>query len=263
VIYTSGSTGQPKGVMLGHRSVVNFLLSMQEAPGLGSSDHVLAVTTLSFDIAVLELLLPLLCGASLYLVSSEEAKDGNLLKHLVEEEGITCIQATPSKFRLLLEAGWNGSKIRKALCGGEPFPLDIARRLLPIVEEVWNMYGPTETTVWSTIHRIQKADGLIPIGRPIANTAIYILDEGLRPVLPGEKGEIYIGGSGLSLGYMGRNDLTAERFQMIPSVSALAYKTGDSGRFLWNGELEIFGRLDHQVKLRGYRLELGEVEARR
>jgi amino acid adenylation domain-containing protein len=261
VIYTSGSTGQPKGVMLGHRSVVNFLLSMQEAPGLGSSDHVLAVTTLSFDIAVLELLLPLLCGASLYLVSSEEAKDGNLLKHLVEEEGITCIQATPSKFRLLLEAGWNGSKIRKALCGGEPFPLDIARRLLPIVEEVWNMYGPTETTVWSTIHRIQKADGLIPIGRPIANTAIYILDEGLRPVLPGEKGEIYIGGSGLSLGYMGRNDLTAERFQMIPSVSALAYKTGDSGRFLWNGELEIFGRLDHQVKLRGYRLELGEVEA--
>jgi amino acid adenylation domain-containing protein len=261
VIYTSGSTGQPKGVMLGHRSVVNFLLSMQEAPGLNSSDRVLAITTLSFDIAVLELLLPLLCGASLYLVSAEEAKDGNLLKHLVDEEGITCMQATPSKFRLLLEAGWNGSKIRKALCGGEPFPLDIARRLLPIVEEVWNMYGPTETTVWSTIHRIQKADGLIPIGRPIANTAIYILDEELRPVLPGEKGEIYIGGSGLSLGYMGRKDLTAERFQMIPSVSALAYKTGDSGRFLWNGDLEIFGRLDHQVKLRGYRLELGEVEA--
>jgi amino acid adenylation domain-containing protein len=261
VIYTSGSTGQPKGVMLGHRSVVNFLLSMQQCPGLASNDRVLAITTLSFDIAVLELLLPLLCGGSLYLVNAEEGKDGNLLRNLVEEEGITCLQATPSNFRLLLDAGWKGSKIRKALCGGEPFPVDIARRLLPIVDEVWNMYGPTETTVWSTVHRIQKADGMIPIGRPIANTAIYILDEQLNPVLPGEKGEIYIGGSGLALGYLGRTDLTAERFQMVPSLSALAYKTGDIGRFLWNGELEIFGRADHQVKLRGYRLELGEVEA--
>ncbi len=260
-IYTSGSTGQPKGVMLGHRSVVNFLLSMQESPGLSSSDRVLAITTLSFDIAVLELLLPLLCGASLYLVNAEEGKDGTLLRHLVEEENITCFQATPSNFRLLLEAGWKGSKIRKALCGGEPFPIDIARRLLPIVEEVWNMYGPTETTVWSTLHRIQNVDGMIPIGRPIANTAIYILDEQLNPVLPGEKGEIYIAGSGLALGYLGRTDLTAERFQLIPALSALAYKTGDIGRFLWNGELEIFGRADHQVKLRGYRLELGEVEA--
>jgi amino acid adenylation domain-containing protein len=261
VIYTSGSTGQPKGVMLGHRSVVNFLLSMRESPGLTSSDHVLAVTTLSFDIAVLELLLPLLCGASLYLVNAEEGKDGHLLRQLVEDEGITVVQATPSNFRLLLDAGWKGSKIRKALCGGEPFPIDIARRLLPIVDEVWNMYGPTETTVWSTIHRIQKADGMIPIGKPIANTAIFILDEEMNPVLPGEKGEIYIAGSGLAMGYLGRTDLTAERFQMVPALSALAYKTGDIGRFLWNGELEIFGRADHQVKLRGYRMELGEIEA--
>jgi len=261
VIYTSGSTGQPKGVMLGHRSVVNFLLSMLQSPGLDSSDRVLAITTLSFDIAVLELLLPLLCGASLYLVNAEEGKDGKLLRGLVEDEGITLFQATPSNFRLLLEAGWKGSKIRKALCGGEPFPIDVARRLLPIVDEVWNMYGPTETTVWSTLHRIQSIEGMIPIGRPIANTAIYILDEELKPVLPLEKGEIYIGGSGLALGYLGRPDLTAERFQMIPALAALAYKTGDIGRFLWNGELEIFGRADHQIKLRGYRMELGEVEA--
>ncbi|WP_218109976.1 non-ribosomal peptide synthetase [Oligoflexus tunisiensis] len=261
VIYTSGSTGQPKGVMLGHRSVVNFLLSMQQCPGLDRTDRVLAITTLSFDIAVLELLLPLLCGASLYLVNAEEGKDGSLLRSLVEEEGITLFQATPSNFRLLLDAGWKGSKIRKALCGGEPFPIDVARRLLPIVDEVWNMYGPTETTVWSTVHRIQKLDGIVPIGRPIANTGVFILDEQLKPVLPGEKGEIYIAGSGLALGYLGRPDLTAERFQMIPSLAALAYKTGDIGRFMWNGELEIFGRADHQVKLRGYRMELGEVEA--
>ncbi|MDA0236863.1 MAG: AMP-binding protein, partial [Proteobacteria bacterium] len=200
-------------------------------------------------------------GPLMTTTGKEEGKDGNLLRHLVEEEGITCFQATASNFRLLLDAGWKGSKIRKALCGGEPFPIDIARRLLPIVDEVWNMYGPTETTVWSTIHRVRKADGMIPIGKPIANTAVYILDEQLRPVLPGEKGEIYIGGSGLALGYLGRTDLTAERFQLIPSLSALAYKTGDLGRFLWNGDLEIFGRADHQVKLRGYRLELGEVEA--
>ncbi len=261
LIYTSGSTGKPKGVMLGHRSIVNFLLSMQQKPGMESSDCILAITTLSFDIAVLELLLPLLCGASLYLTSAEEGKDGKLLRAIVEAENITIFQATPSKFRLLLDAGWSGSNIRKALCGGEPFPVDIARRLLPLIPEVWNMYGPTETSVWSTIHLIRDADELIPIGGPIANTAVYILDEQLNPVLPGEKGEIYIGGSGLALGYYERPELTRERFQMIPSLSALAYKTGDIGRYKWNGVLEIFGRSDQQIKLLGYRIELGEIES--
>ncbi len=260
VIYTSGSTGQPKGVMIGHRSVVNFLLSMQQKPGIESTDSVLAITTLSFDIAALELLLPLLAGASLYLTSADEAKDGQLLGQLLEQENISIVQATPSYFRLLLDSGWKGTKLRKALCGGEAFPIDIARRLLPVIPELWNMYGPTETTVWSTLYRITHVDGIIPIGHPIANTAVYILDDQLKPVLPGEKGDIYIGGSGLALGYFGRTDLTLERFVMIPGLAVLAYKTGDIGRYSWSGMLEIFGRSDHQIKLRGYRMELGEIE---
>lgn len=261
VIYTSGSTGQPKGVILGHRSVVNFLLSMKEAPGMDPSDHLLAVTTLSFDIAVLEIFLPLMVGASLFLASTEEAKNGAALRQLIEENDITHFQATASTFRLLLDAGWQGAPLKKALCGGEAFPLDVAKRLHGLVPEIWNMYGPTETTVWSTIYRLEGRERMIPIGHPIDNTKVFILDDNLEPCLPGEKGEIYIGGAGLALGYLNRPDLTAERFLQIPALGELAYKTGDIGRHRWNGMLEIFGRADHQVKLRGYRMELGEIEA--
>lgn len=261
VIYTSGSTGLPKGVMLSHRSVINFLRSMQEVPGMQSSDKILAVTTLSFDIAVLEIFLPLLTGASIYLANSEEAKDGKRLKHLLDSNAITHFQATPSAFRLLLDAGWKGGTLKKALCGGEAFPLDVARRLFPFVAEIWNMYGPTETTVWSSIYRLNENDAQIPIGYPIANTFIAILDDELQPVFPGQRGEIYIGGTGLALGYIHRADLTAERFLHVPSVDQVLYKTGDIGTHRWDGCLEIFGRSDSQVKLRGYRMELGEIEA--
>ena len=263
VIYTSGSTGQPKGVMLSHRSVVNFLLSMREQPGMEANDKMLAVTTLSFDIAVLELLLPLLVGAQVYLGSAEESRDGRRIKEILEREGITHFQATPSTYRLLLDAAWKGSRLKKALCGGEAFPADVARRLLPLVSEVWNMYGPTETTVWSTLHRLQGQDIQVPIGRPIANTTIHILNDALEPVLPGQKGEIYIGGEGLALGYLGRSDLTAERFITLgpDGKGSRVYRTGDLGRYTWSGQLEIFGRTDHQIKLRGFRMELGEIEA--
>ena len=261
VIYTSGSTGQPKGVMLSHRSVVNFLLAMREAPGMEAGDTILAVTTLSFDIAVLELLLPLLVGGRIYLATHEEAKDGKRLSEIFDREIITHFQATPSTFRLLLDAGWQGGKLRKALCGGEAFPADVARRLSPLIPEIWNMYGPTETTVWSSLYRVQGDETMIPIGRPIANTTIYVVDEHRAPVLPGQKGEIYIGGEGLALGYLGRQDLTDDRFVTLPHIDKLSYRTGDIGRFRWDGTLEIFGRADHQIKLRGYRMELGEIEA--
>lgn len=261
VIYTSGSTGQPKGVMLSHRSVLNFLFSMSEAPGMTQADSILAVTTISFDIAVLEIFLPLLQGARLYLASQEEARDGQLLAELLQTRKITHFQATPSTFRLLIEAGWRGGSLRKALCGGEAFPASMVRQLLPLVPEVWNMYGPTETTVWSSLYRLTGEETMVPIGRAIANTRIFILDAEQRPLPPGQKGEICIAGAGLALGYLKRPELNAERFIEPPALGEQVYRTGDIGRFRWDGVLEIFGRADQQVKLRGYRIELGEIEA--
>lgn len=263
VIYTSGSTGQPKGVMLSHYSVINFLLSMCEEPGMDPDDSILAVTTLSFDIAVLEIFLPLLVGARIYLASQDEARDGHLMRKVLESRKITHFQATPSTYRLLLDAGWRGSALKKALAGGEAFPASMIRQLLPLVPAVWNMYGPTETTVWSSVYRLRGDETLVPIGRPIANTRIYVLDEELRLLPPGKKGEIYIAGDGLALGYLERPELTAERFLELnlPGLHEKVYRTGDIGRYRWDGVLEIFGRADQQVKLRGYRLELGEIEA--
>jgi amino acid adenylation domain-containing protein len=260
VIYTSGSTGLPKGVMLSHRSVVNFILSMKEAPGMEPGDKILGVTTLSFDIAVLEIFLPLLTGATLYLATTEQAKDGAELSRLLSNQAITHFQATASTFRLILDAGWKG-RIKAALCGGEAFPIDIARRLAPHAEAIWNMYGPTETTVWSSIHRLRVSDGMIPIGKAIANTMLVILDADLKPLLPGQKGEIYIAGSGLALGYIGLEKMTQERFVYSKSLDRRLYKTGDIGLMRWDGCFEIFGRSDGQIKLRGYRMELGEIEA--
>jgi amino acid adenylation domain-containing protein len=271
VIYTSGSTGKPKGVCVPHGAVVNFLASMAREPGLREDDRLLAVTTTSFDIAVLELYGPLSVGAEVVLASREAALDGEALAMLIRDRGITVMQATPSSWRLLLEAGWSGRPGFRALCGGEPLPQDLAAALLPRCEALWNMYGPTETTVWSTCSRVvADANGVpdIHIGGPIANTTVWVLDPRGMMCPPGVTGELFIGGDGVTQGYLGRPELTAERF--VPdrfvargnASSPLLYRTGDRGRWRPDGVLEHLGRLDHQVKIRGYRIELGEIESR-
>ena len=262
VIYTSGSTGKPKGVEITHRSVVNFLSSMRLEPGFSQNDRLLAVTTLSFDIAGLEFYLPLTCGGSIVIAPREALSDGAALAGLMASSNITIMQATPVTWRLLLESGWQGVRGLKILCGGECFPRDLADRLLKTGAEVWNVYGPTETTIWSTIQRVEPGAGSVPIGRPIANTQVYVLDEGKHPVPKGVIGELYIGGDGLARGYLCRPDLTADRFVPNPfRAGEKLYRTGDLARFLADGALECLGRVDHQVKLRGFRIELGEIEA--
>lgn len=263
VIYTSGSTGKPKGVRVPHRAVVNLLSSLAREPGLHEHDVMLAVTTLSFDIAVSELLLPLVIGAQIVLATREQATDGQALRALLEESGATTMQATPATWRMLLETGWSGARALKALCGGEALPAELAGALLTRVSQLWNMYGPTETTVWSTCARLE-AGRAITIGRPLANTQLHVLDEERQPVPLGAVGELYIGGDGVTRGYLDRPELTAERFVKDPfrvDPDARLYRTGDLARFGADGQLECLGRTDFQVKLRGYRIELGEIEA--
>jgi amino acid adenylation domain-containing protein len=264
VIYTSGSTGRPKGVQVLHCAVVNFLLSMRERPGLTAQDTLLAITTLSFDIAALELFLPLLVGAHLIVASRETAANGAALAETLALARVTMMQATPITWRLLLAASWQGKADLKILCGGEALPLDLARQLLPRAASLWNLYGPTETTIWSTLCKIEPQDEVISIGRPIANTQIYLLDPQLQLVPVGVPGELYIGGDGLARGYLNRPELTAERFIPHPfsdEPGARLYKTGDLARYRPDGTIEHSGRLDLQVKLRGFRIELGEIEA--
>jgi amino acid adenylation domain-containing protein len=264
VIYTSGSTGKPKGVCVPHRAVVNFLDTMRVRPGLSPSDRLLAVTTLSFDIAVLELLLPLTVGAQIVLASRDDAIDGQALRELIEAHGVTMLQATPSTWRLLLESGWAGTPALRALCGGEALPAELARELAVRVRELWNMYGPTETTVWSSCARIDAADAAVTIGTPIANTQFHVLDDAGNRCPIGVRGEIWIGGDGVALGYWKRPELTAERFvtdRFRASDGGLLYRTGDVGFLRADGTIECAGRTDHQVKIRGHRIELGEIES--
>jgi amino acid adenylation domain-containing protein/thioester reductase-like protein len=265
VIYTSGSTGKPKGVQIHHRAVVNFLCSMQKDVEITASDSLLAVTTLSFDIAVLELLLPLTVGARVVIASSEVAADGALLAQSLDDSRITFMQATPASWRLLLEAGWKGKLDLKILCGGEALTNDLAEKLLARGAQLWNVYGPTETTIWSTIHKVESvrsgSSNTVPIGRPIANTQVFILDSSLQPVPVGVIGDLYVGGDGVSRGYLKRPELTAERFVINPfDSSTTIYATGDLARYLPDGNIEFFGRSDQQVKIRGYRIETGEIE---
>ena len=264
VIYTSGSTGQPKGVEITHRSVVNLLSSMRQRPGLEASDTLLAVTTLSFDIAVLELFLPLTLGAKLVVASRETAIDGNTLLELLHKSGATFIQATPITFRILIAAGWSagGSRL-KVLCGGEALSRDLADEILNRADELWNCYGPTETTIWSSIVKVPPS-GPVTIGKPIANTQFYMLD-GEGEVCPiGNYGQLHIGGAGLARGYFRRPELTAEKFVSDPysgEPGARLYKTGDLARYLPDGNVEYLGRMDYQVKFHGFRIELGEIES--
>jgi amino acid adenylation domain-containing protein len=264
VIYTSGSTGKPKGVLVTHRALVNLLDSMRRRPGLTQDDRLLAVTTLSFDIAGLELFLPLMAGGCVVVASREAAADGALLSQHLEQDGVTTMQATPVTWRLLLEAGWQGAAPLKVLCGGEALPWELARELAARSGSVWNLYGPTETTIWSAASEVKQSDGRVSIGRPIQNTQFYVLDTRGEIAPVGVFGELHIGGCGLARGYLNRPDLTAERFVPHPFSKvpgARLYKTGDLVRYLPGGEVEYFGRCDQQVKVRGYRIELGEVES--
>lgn len=265
VIFTSGSTGRPKGVQISQRSLVNFLKSMEKEPGMTANDVLLAVTTLSFDISGLELYLPLITGGKLVLADRDSAADGNELSALIENNDISIMQATPATWRLLLDSGWEGQSSLKIFCGGEALPQNLASELLERCASLWNMYGPTETTIWSTLTRITTADD-ITIGRPIANTQIFIVDAQFNPAPIGVPGELFIGGDGLAEGYLHRPELTADKFIIAPETAPESiagrrlYKTGDLARYREDGNIEFLGRIDHQVKIRGFRIELGEIE---
>ena len=264
VIYTSGSTGRPKGVEVEHRNVVAFLEAMRREPGFTREDRLLAVTTLSFDIAGLELWLPLSLGACVTIASRADVLDGERLIAMLEEQGITVLQATPATFRLLLDSGWQGKRDLRVLCGGEALPRDLAAELMPRVRELWNMYGPTETTIWSTVSRIEDAAAALTIGHPIHNTRVYILERSGQLAPIGVPGELCIAGDGVARGYHDRPELTAEKFVTLTLPGGhceRAYRTGDVARFRTDGRIDFLGRRDHQVKVRGYRIELGEIEA--
>ena len=264
VIFTSGSTGRPKGVAVEHRALVNFLTAMRARPGLTARDTLLAVTTPAFDIAALELFLPLLVGARVAIAGSEAITDGRRLAMLLASSGATVMQATPATWRLLLAAGWAGDRRLTALCGGETLPRALADELLARCAALWNLYGPTETTVWSAALPVTPGAGPVPIGGPIANTQLYILDARRQPVPIGARGELCIGGAGLARGYLNRSELTAEQFVADPFAgdpAARLYRTGDLARWRADGTIELLGRLDDQLKVRGFRVEPGEIEA--
>ncbi|MEH1785599.1 MAG: amino acid adenylation domain-containing protein [Nostoc sp.] len=284
VIYTSGSTGKPKGVQISHKSVSNFLSAMQQRPGITEQDTLLAVTTISFDIAALEIFLPITVGACLVIARRDVTLDGKELFDLLVKSKATIMQATPATWRLLLDSNFQFSDL-KILCGGEALPWDLVNELLARSASVWNLYGPTETTIWSSVCQLESSESLISIGRPIDNTQIYILDQNLQPVPVGVPGELHIGGAGLARGYLNRPDLTQEKFipnpfgrsrgageqgsrgaevlpnSQSPIPSPRLYKTGDLARYLPDGNIEYLGRIDNQVKIRGFRIELGEIEA--
>jgi len=263
VLYTSGSTGTPKGVVVSGGALSNFLRSMSQNPGIRADDRVLSVTTIAFDISGLELWLPIVNGACVHIAPDDVISDGPRLRALVERFAPTLMQATPATWRLLIESGWFGDSSLRVLCGGETFPRDLAEQLLERAGAVWNMYGPTETTIWSTIHRVGPGDGAVPIGTPIDRTRVYILDQDRELVPLGVAGGIGIGGDGVAEGYLGRPTLTAARFvadAYAAESGARMYLTGDLGRRRSDGTLEHLGRLDDQIKLRGFRIEPGEIE---
>jgi amino acid adenylation domain-containing protein len=262
VIFTSGSTGTPKGVEVSHGALANFMASMAERPGMSEDDTLVAVTTVCFDIAMLELFLPLICGAKCVIADRAEVLDGFALVNLIERAGATVVQATPSLWRMLVEAGLKPNPALRILCGGEPLPRDLADALLDRGGELWNIYGPTETTIWSSVDKVERG-GAITIGSPIANTELHVVDAngGLAPI--GVWGELVIGGDGLAKGYFNRPDLTAAAFQTLSIAGGTPrryYRTGDVAARRADGRIVLRGRSDHQVKVRGFRIELEEIE---
>ncbi|MBS1783116.1 MAG: amino acid adenylation domain-containing protein [Bacteroidetes bacterium] len=263
LLYTSGSTGLPKGVKITQHNLANFLCSMKDEPGIEKSDVLLSVTSVSFDISGLELYLPLISGATLVIANTDTVKDGRLLKELIIQENATLLQATPSTWQMLLFSGWKEKLPLKALCGGEALTVELAQKILPLCNSLWNMYGPTETTIWSTISKITTVNEAISIGKPINNTQVYVMDEDGNPVSEKQTGEIYIGGDGVAAGYHNRQEATqekfvADRFTNIPDRKL--YKTGDLGKIMDDGSIYCLGRSDHQIKIRGHRIEPGEIE---
>jgi amino acid adenylation domain-containing protein len=264
LIYTSGSTGNPKGTEITHGALVNLLASMVREPGLSSTDTLVAVTTLSFDIAALEIFGPLVCGAKLVLASREEAIDPESLTKLLQKSDASVMQATPSSWGMLVESGWMGKANLRIWCGGEPLAVELAESLLARGRELWNLYGPTETTIWSAVHRVRNGENPILVGRPIRNTRIYILNSDGQPVPVGVVGELYIGGDGVARAYWKRPELTDAHFlpdHLDCRSGRRMYRTGDLAKFRHDGQIQIVGRADQQIKLRGYRIEPGEIEA--
>ncbi|WP_409282042.1 amino acid adenylation domain-containing protein [Pseudomonas putida] len=261
VIYTSGSTGRPKGVTVRHGALVNFLTSMAVQPGIAASDRVLALTSLSFDIAGLELYLPLLHGASVVLLADQQNKDPFALLRVIEQQAVSVIQATPSTWRMLLDnAPPQALRGKRVISGGEALSSELAQRLIDQAGHVWNLYGPTETTIWSGIEKVTDSRQ-VWLGKPIGNTTFHVLDAQFDAVPVGVSGELFIGGDGLARGYLKRPGLTAERFIPNPHGHGRLYRTGDLVRYRDDGVLEYMGRIDHQLKIRGFRIELGEIEA--
>lgn len=261
VIYTSGSTGKPKGVAISQKNLRNFLTSMALSPGMESDDILLAVTTICFDIHILELFLPLHVGATVLIASSEECRSSAQLAHLIDANNVSYFQATPASWRMLLSGDWRPQRPLKALVGGEALPSDLLPLIFPIARELWNMYGPTETTVWSTHARIESENGPIHIGSPIHNTELYVVDVNNRPVKSGQSGELLIGGTGVALGYYHDEALSRERFVTLKHLSSdRLYRTGDLVRFRKDGYLEYINRIDNQIKIRGFRIEPGDIE---
>jgi amino acid adenylation domain-containing protein len=261
VLYTSDSTGRPKGVEVTHRSVVNLLTSIRERTGFSSSDVLLAATSLSFDVAVLELYLPLITGATVVVADQTAVRDGRALLRLAEARGATFMQATPSGWRSVLTAGLVRAHGLRALTGGDAIPAKLARELAAATLDAWNVYGPTETTIWSTCWKIGAGVEQVSVGRPLANQTLYVLDSWMQPVPIGVLGELYVGGDGLARGYKGLPSKTADRFVPNPFAPGRLFRTGDVVRYLPDGNVEFQGRRDQQVKVRGHRIELGDIEA--
>lgn len=269
IIYTSGSTGQPKGIQISHGALSNLLQSMAVQPGMSPGDVLVAVTTIAFDIAALELFLPITTGSQVVIADLHQSNDGYRLARVLEDNQATCMQATPITWELLLRAGWTPPAGFKCLSGGEALTVTLASRLLTNSSVLWNLYGPSETTIWSSLHNVTYADldvpgGIIPIGQPINNTQFYVLDEHQKLLPIGVPGELYIGGAGLAESYHNQAQLSADKFihwQFPDASSVRLFRTGDRVRRLPDGSLLFRGRLDNQIKLRGYRIELGEIES--
>ncbi|KAI1340805.1 hypothetical protein F5Y15DRAFT_406680 [Xylariaceae sp. FL0016] len=260
VMYTSGSTGRPKGVEVTHGNIANLLLSMQREPGCGQTDILLAITTVSFDMAVIEMFLPLLCGATTIIAQRHEVQDTAALARLMDHHKVTIMQGTPAIWQMLVESGWQGQpRLKKIFCGGEALPRQLADRLMDYGDELWNVYGPTEATVFAAIWKVRRDHDII-IGGPITNGRLYVLDANMAPVALGCEGELYIGGTGVARGYRNNSELNQSRFLKNPFHDGLMYRTGDLARFPEAGKLSVIGRVDRQVKIRGYRIELGDIE---